>query len=299
MTRSATGSSRRAHCTNANQSKRRNWEPSVPRPASNRVLILVSAIIGLVGCATVSTTGPLDTPEVRPGVAAGYLSAEEIPDGALLLPSPPRADSKAFAADLEASEVRKPRGSPRWHQAQRDSNLAFPEAAGIFECALDVPVTAVGTPHLYRLLRRTRTDAALVSDGAKDKYMRTRPFVANGEGSCTPEKEAGLAQNGSFPSGHASVGWAWALILAEVAPERSDFILARGRSYGESRVVCNVHWNSDVVEGRFLGSAVVARLQGNADFRSDVVAARQEVTELRARAARLSRDCLAEAHALE
>ena len=155
-----------------------------------------------------------------------------------------------------------------------------------------------GTPHLYRLLRRTRTDAAVVSDAAKDKYARTRPFIVNGEPSCTPDKEAGLAQNGSYPSGHTSIGWAWALILSEVAPARSDPILARGRSYGESRLVCNVHWHSDVAEGRTLGAAVVARLHGNADFRYDVAQARQEVEALAARGSQPTRDCAAERKAL-
>jgi acid phosphatase (class A) len=45
------------------------------------------------------------------------------------------------------------------------------------------------------------------------------------------------------------VGWAWALILAEISPEQSDAILARGAAYGASRNVCNVHWRSDVNAG--------------------------------------------------
>jgi acid phosphatase (class A) len=226
------------------------------------------------------------------------MDAQDMPDSVALLPPPPAEGSHAFHADLEASELRRLRGSPRWEQAARDAGLGFPEAAGIFECALGVPVSETATPHLYRLLRRTRTDAAVVSDPAKEKYARTRPFVANGEPTCTPDKEEGLARNGSYPSGHTSIGWAWALILSEVAPARSDPILARGRSYGESRVVCNVHWRSDVAEGRTMGAAVVARLHGNAGFRADVAAARREVEALAAQGASPSRDCAAEASAL-
>lgn len=255
-------------------------------------------LLSLTGCASTPSVTRVVTPEIRPGVAAGYLAAADIPDSVMLLPPPPAAGSRAFAADLEASELRKQRDSPRWEQAKRDAVLAFPEAAGIFECALDVPVTESGTPHLYRLLRRSRTDAAVVSDAAKDKYVRTRPFVLNGEPSCTPDKEEGLARNGSYPSGHTSIGWAWALILSEVAPARSNPILARGRSYGQSRVVCNVHWNSDVVEGRSMGAAVVARLHGEPQFRDDVAAARREVEALRVQGAKPARDCAAESKAL-
>ena len=268
-----------------------------PHGASTR-LAATMLFLALSGCASAPSDTKVLTPEIRPGVAVGYLAAADIPDSALLLPPPPAAGSRAFAADLEASELRQQRDSPRWQQAKRDAVLSFPEAAGIFECALNAPITESGTPHLYRLLRRTRTDAAVVSDAAKHKYTRTRPFAVNGEPSCTPDKEEGLAQNGSYPSGHTSIGWAWALILSEVAPVRSNQILARGRSYGQSRVVCNVHWNSDVAEGRSMGAAVVARLHGEPQFRDDVAAARREVEALHAQGLKPARDCADEARAL-
>ena len=47
--------------------------------------------------------------------------------------------------------------------------------------------------------------------------------------------------DGSCPSGHTDIGWGWALILSEIAPDRTDAILERDRAFGESRVVCNVH----------------------------------------------------------
>ena len=83
-----------------------------------------------------------------------------------------------------------------------------------------------------------------------------------------------LKDNGSYPSGHAAVGWAWALILSEIAPARNDAILARGRAFGQSRVICNVHWQSDVIEGRFIGAAVVARLHADPEFRTELKSAK-------------------------
>jgi acid phosphatase (class A) len=258
--------------------------------------LLLAAGVGS-GCATHGTR-QLDVPEIRPGVAAGYLATEQLPDSVALLPPPPARDSAGFAADQAISEVRGLRGSPRWTQAIADDELGFPRAANIFSCAMDVAVDAQTTPHLYRLLRRTRTDAAVVSDAAKHHYKRPRPFVENQAPTCTPAKEKGLAENGSYPSGHTSIGWAWALILSEVAPERTDAILARGRSYGESRLVCNVHWQSDVVQGRFMAAAVVARLHANADFHADLAAAKVEVAQARRRGLKPTRDCAAEAAAL-
>ena len=67
------------------------------------------------------------------------------------------------------------------------------------------------------------------------------------------------------------------------------------RAFTDSRRVCNVHWASDVEEGRVIGSAVVARLHDNADFKADLAAARSELAALRAKGAAPSRDCAQEA----
>lgn len=261
-------------------------------------VVLLAAGLGVACVDRPAASAAVEVVEIRPGVAAGYLAPQELPDSAALLPPPPARDSAAFAADRQMSEVRKLRDTPRGAQALLDDDLSFPNAAGIFSCAMKIPVSESLTPHLYALLRRTRTDAAAVSDAAKDRYQRPRPFTENHDPTCAPAKEAGLATNGSYPSGHTSVGWAWALILSEAAPEHADAILARGRSFGESRLICNAHWQSDVLQGRFMGASVVARLHGNAQFRADLDAARAEIAALRGKGLQPSRDCAAEAAAL-
>src|SRR5690606_25668698 len=116
----------------------------------------------------------------------------------------------------------------------------FPEGANQFSCAIGLDVDAQRTPALYRLLERSRIDASAATRTAKKHHQRPRPFMVNGEATCTPEDEAGLRGNGSYPSGHTSIGWAWALLLSQIAPDRADAIIARGRNYGESRLMCNV-----------------------------------------------------------
>jgi acid phosphatase (class A) len=132
------------------------------------------------------------------------------------------------------------------------------------------------------LLRRTLTDAGLSTYAAKTNYKRARPFMVNKGLICTPEEQSGLENDGSYPSGHTAVGWAWALILSEIAPDRADAILARGLAYGESRNVCNVHWHSDVVQGRFMGAGTVAVLHADPEFRADLAAAKVEMETIRA-----------------
>jgi acid phosphatase (class A) len=107
-----------------------------------------------------------------------------------------------------------------------------------------------------------------------------------------------LRTDGSYPSGHSALGWGWALVLAEAAPERADAILQRGRDFGQSRLVCNVHWQSDIDNGRLMAAATVARLHADAAFRADLDAARAEVAAARQSGARPRGDCAAEAASL-
>jgi acid phosphatase (class A) len=44
----------------------------------------------------------------------------------------------------------------------------------------------------------------------------------------------------------------------------------------KARLVCNAHWQSDVLAGRTVAAATVARLHADATFRSDVAMAREE-----------------------
>ena len=103
-----------------------------------------------------------------------------------------------------------------------------------------------------------------------------------------------MVNDGSYPSGHSTIGWAWALILSEIDPEHGDAILARGSAHGQGRLVCNVHWQSDVMEGRFLGAVVVSRLHADPLFLADLKAAKAEIVTVRAKDLKPVRDCNAE-----
>lgn len=78
-------------------------------------------------------------------------------------------------------------------------------------------------------------------------------------------------------------GWPprWALILTEIVPEHTDAILQRGYEFGQSRIICNVHWQSDVDAGRIMGAAAVARLHADAGFIADLAQAKAEAQALR------------------
>jgi acid phosphatase (class A) len=251
------------------------------------------------GKAGTQMPGEAVTQQLMPGSIAGYLASTALPNSLALIPPPPVPGSAAFAADEEASKKSLAlRGTPRWTMATEDASLAFPQAASTFSCALNAPITERDTPRLYLLMRRVLDNPGHATGAAKDHYQRARPFALNMQPICTPADENALRNNGSYPSGHASIGWAWALILSEIAPEKMDAILARGRAFGESRVICNVHWQSDVIEGAFVGAATVARLHADPAFLADLQAAKAELAAVRAKGLKPVRDCTAETKAL-
>lgn len=229
----------------------------------------------------------------------GYLEPSALPDSLDLLGPPPASGSAALARDEEARQATLAlRGTERWKQAIRDADLVFPQPADNFACALGVPIDEQNTPHLFSLMKKVMSDAGLSTYGVKNQYERTRPFVVHGEATCTPDQEAILHEDGSYPSGHTAAGWAWALALSEIAPDRANALLARGLAFGQSRVVCNAHWQSDVDGGRIMGAATVARLHADPAFMEDLRAARAEVEAALSKRLKPNRDCASEAAAL-
>ncbi len=250
--------------------------------------------------APAATTGamPAGFPEIKPGVPAGYLG-NKLPDSLLLLPPPPADDGAAFRNDQAVHDAAQAlKGTPRYTLASSDANLSMPHAPTAFECALGVPITPKDTPRLYLLLVRVMVDAGLGTYAAKNHYNRIRPFVHYNEHTCYTPDEAGLRHDGSYPSGHTSLAWAWALVLSDLAPERTNALLARGRAFGENRLVCNAHWQSDVLEGRAVGAGVFGQLQSDATYQADIQAARGEIAAQRSAGKPPSVDCTAEAAAL-
>lgn len=239
--------------------------------------------------------------ETRPGsgVMRGYLKADQYPDSLALLPAPPALGSAAALADQAAFDSTRALAlGPRGALARQDANLGFPASANAFACTTGFEFDPQRTPHLATLLRRSYVDAGLSTYKAKVFYQRQRPFVVNQTGTCTPEDEPALRSDGSYPSGHTAIGWAWALVLTSLMPERTDALLARGFAFGQSRVICGAHWQSDVDNGRVVAASVVARLQADPVYQAQWRRAATEVEALSRDLPPLARDCSAEAQAL-
>lgn len=229
-----------------------------------------------------AATPPAGTPPAPPR-PVGYLAASEIPDTYRILPPAPHAGSAAKAEDIAAfRETRKLKGEPRWLLAQADARES--NIIDDMTCALGVQLTPTTAPHLFHMIPRLGRDASRSTTSPKEQYKQVRPFLYLGDKDaiCTEDDRDDLRKSYAYPSGHTTWGWTIGLILAEAAPDRATPILARSRAFGESRVVCGVHWASDVSEGRVNGAILVSALHAKPEFAADLAEAKLEIAAARA-----------------
>ncbi len=212
-----------------------------------------------------------------------YLLITDVVDSDHFLPAPPDTTSAHYAYDKEMYEWGKSmRDTERGKRAILDANLNEGWLDRDFSEAFGFPLTPETTPEIYKLMVNMKEDAGdLATRGAKNHYMRKRPFMVFNEPSATPDDEPALRKNGSYPSGHTAIGWATALVLSEINPARQQEIIQRGYDFGESRVICGAHYQSDVDAGRLVGSAVVARLHADPEFQAQLAKAKAEAAGLK------------------
>jgi acid phosphatase (class A) len=232
------------------------------------------AVLALAACATTSATETAQAPTPPPVVHA--TTAERNPavqvDATVFIPPPPAANGALELA--ERAIVRGPWTAERRAQALAD-NAIDPFAA--FDSVLGETFTAANFPATTTLLTRAGRAAGFAGDPVKFLYQRPRPFVSDSSITpCIPDDER-LRASFSYPSGHAALGFAWALVLAELVPSHTDAIIERGRDFTWSRVVCGVHYPSDVEAGRTVAAAAIARLHADPDFQREFAAARAEL----------------------
>ncbi len=244
-------------------------------------------LIGLLAASTVlpdalARQAPLAP---TPGVAAmrqtlppgTYIAGASLPDTTLILPPPPLPGSPEQAADDALfHRTRALQGTPRWTLAQNDARLDTASVLADFSCALGFPIDPKTSPALAFLLSHAGADMGPELDRTKNLWRRHRPYIGNDLPICVQRRGA-LDDNPSYPSGHTTLEYGAALILAELVPDRAAQILQRGRTLSESRLVCGVHWLSDVQAGFLEASSLVAALHGSERFRGDLERARAEI----------------------
>lgn len=218
------------------------------------------------------------TPEELNEEVTGYLPKGSIDVAAVLQP-PPAIDTPADKADVALfRELTSRVSAERWERALADDASVYDR----FEKQLGFKPDRRRMPRFVRLLNRVAEDVSAATADAKQRFTRARPFqrlaVSRACGqSSLPKPDAAAGNGTSYPSGHAALSWATALVMIEAAPQSAEAIVLRAVDYGQSRVVCNAHFPVDVQAGQILATAVVDKLFANADFRKDFTCAKKEL----------------------
>lgn len=211
---------------------------------------------------------------------AGYLAPGAFDVLAILPPAPAPDDARGTADRAIFRATRALKDTPRWDMATNDVKLAPADMMRDYSCAVGITLTPDNAPHTAALVRRAAFDTGRATGIAKEFYKRERPFRYDKGPTCQPPAE--LARSYDYPSGHTTLGWTWAMLLTKLAPDRATPILARGRAFGESRIVCGVHNASAVEAGRLSATVTLAAAEQTADFQRDLADARTELAALRA-----------------
>ena len=242
-----------------------------------RNLLLVALL-----AVSVATWAQEKIKDVRTKPDVYFLQIGEVANSLELLPPPPQPGSILFLNDQAQYQWGlMQRRTPRGDQAVTDARVDGAGVPNAFSEAFGVKISKENTPEIFKLVVNMREDAGdLATRAAKEHYMRVRPFAFYEKTTCNPEQQQELSTNGSYPSGHTAIGWATALVLAEINVDRQNEILKRGYEMGQSRVICGYHFQSDVDAARLVASAVVARLHANDAFMKQLEKAKKEFESL-------------------
>lgn len=177
-----------------------------------------------------------------------------LPLAALLLAPPPARDGPQTRAEIEAIVRIQASSSPE-RVAQAGADVA---------------------EDVWRF-------ASVLGPGfARERLPLTDAFakVAGDEGVAVDPAVKALvkpSKSGACPSGHTTVGYLVAIVLADMLPERRRKIFERAADFGYSRMVGGMHYRSDVEAGRIVGTLIAQAMTGKAAFKAAYAPARAEL----------------------
>ena len=207
-------------------------------------------------------------------LCAGAATAQDIAQPERFLPPPPVAGSPKAVAELDELKRIQAAATP----AQRDA-AAYDdkhEDGSIFTVVLGPGFDPEKLPATRQMLADVGKAEDETTKAPKAFFHRDRPWIVDVTiQTCTTHKP-GPAAN-SYPSGHSTVGFAMAEVLAALMPDKAQPLLARASLFAENRLICGYHFRSDIVAGQAFGTLLALHLTQDPKFQQEMAAARTEL----------------------
>ena len=201
-----------------------------------------------------------------------FLTPAEVDAAIHALPAPPADGSSQAVAELaELKQIEATRTSPDLIQATDDDKT---KNVTIFAVAIGPAFDPKALPATAKLFADIRADEKTAADQAKDVFKRNRPWIVDPTAlSCFQED----GPQTSYPSGHSTMGYAMATVLVGLVPEKADAITARADQYAHNRMVCEMHFRTDIEAGHAFGSALAKDMAQSSVFKAEYDAAAAEL----------------------
>ncbi|WP_047609166.1 acid phosphatase [Rahnella aquatilis] len=202
--------------------------------------------------------------EARP-----FITSQEL-DLTQYLPAPPADDSAQTQAELkELLEIQATRTPEQEKAAIADAQENVWRFADVMGPGFD----AAKLPKTAALFERIVATEDVVDDHAKKAFNRPRPYMLDEQIHPLLKK----SKSGSWPSGHATIGYLMATVLGEMVPEKRNALFARASGYAENRLVAGFHYRSDTVMSRTGAALIAQKMEEQPDFKTEFDAAKAEL----------------------
>ncbi|MBP5769987.1 MAG: phosphatase PAP2 family protein [Bacteroidaceae bacterium] len=191
----------------------------------------------------------------------GFLTEQTRPKQYDFIKEYPPLTSGAFAYDFYYYQWGREQREDQEvsQQALWDESAELYEVFGESKC-IGINLTYETTPEIILLCERAVTDAQIANTAVKNKYQRLRPFFTFKEESLKPWTDDEEGKTLSYPSGHSSRGYMFALALCTIAPEYTTEIMLRAQEYALNRVICGHHWKTDTDASLLLAATMFANV---------------------------------------
>jgi len=176
------------------------------------------------------------------------------------IPPPPAAGSAGDEADL-AYSLAVQAGATPGQIAHAVTTAGFD--VFIFSEVLGPKFTATNYPKTAAFFKKLEVTANGPKNFLKDHFGRLRPV--DGHKDLVKQNvpyEAGF----SYPSGHSTRSWLYALVLGQLDPAQKDAFVRCAVQVGWDRILGGMHYQNDVVASRTLSQLIYDALMKEPDF---------------------------------